>query len=250
MNPDNATRRCQSLPLSGFVGPDLRPPTKRIFLAAAVLALGLASAARHAPAAEPNEHPHSHRPPVISPGEKAKVSLFGIEGEGYKFVYVFDRSGSMGAPGHEALPRVKAELIKSLQTIDEVHQFQIIYYNEQPKIFNPTGQPGRLVFGTDQNKATAAKFINSVVADGGTSHLDALRLAIRLRPDVIYLLTDGDDPKLTPKELERIDRLGAGIIINTIQFGAGPRPAAESFLAKLARQSGGQYAYVDISKKE
>jgi hypothetical protein len=194
--------------------------------------------------------PPSRRPLVISPGEKAKVSLFGIEGEGYKFVYVFDRSGSMSAPGHNALPSVKAELIKSLQNFDAVHQFQIIYYNEQPKIFNPTGQPGRLVFGTDQNKASAVNFINSVVADGGTSHEDALRLAIKLRPDVIYLLTDGDEPKMTPRQLERIDRLGGGIIINTIEFGAGPRPAGEGFLLKLARQSGGKYAYLDITGKQ
>ena len=32
-------------------------------------------------------------------GGKARTSLFGIVGEGYKFVYVFDRSGSMGGIG-------------------------------------------------------------------------------------------------------------------------------------------------------
>ena len=64
------------------------------------------------------------------------------------------------------------------------------------------------------------------------------------------VLTDGDDPKMTPRQLERIDRLGGGIIINTIEFGAGPRPAGEGFLVKLARQSGGKYAYVDITGKQ
>ena len=192
--------------------------------------------------------PQGRRPLVISPGEKAKVSLFGIEGEGYKFVYVFDRSASMDAPGHNALPSVKAELIKSLQNVDAVHQFQIIYYNEQPKIFNPTGQPGRLVFGTDQNKMLAENFINAVTADGGTSHEDAVMLAVKMHPDMIYLLTDGDDPQLTPKQLDRIDRIGAGVIINTIEFGVGPQTKKENFLVKLARQSGGQHVYVDAAK--
>jgi len=32
-------------------------------------------------------------------GGKAHTSLFGVVGEGYKFVYVFDRSGSMGGRG-------------------------------------------------------------------------------------------------------------------------------------------------------
>jgi hypothetical protein len=201
-------------------------------------------------AAEPEEKTHAQRPLVISPGEKAKVSLFGVEGEGYKFVFAFDRSGSMDSPGHNALPLVKAELIKCLETIDSVQQFQIIYYNERPKIFNPTGQPGRLVFGTEQNKTLAAKFINSVVADGGTAHDDAVMLAVKMNPDVIYLLTDGDEPKLGPRQLERIDRLGAGIIINTIQFAPGAKDDADNFLVKLAKQSGGKYAYVDITKTE
>ena len=201
-----------------------------------------------AAAAEPGKAAHGYRPLVFSPGEKAKVSLFGIDGEGYKIVFAFDRSGSMDAPGHNALPAVKAALVKALQGFDAVHQFQIIYYNERPKIFNPTGQAGRLVFGTEQNKTLAAAFINSVVADGGTSHEDAVSLAIKCRPDVIYLLTDGDDPQLTTRELERIDRMGAGIVINTIQFVAGPPPGPEHFLVKLAQQSGGKYVAVDISK--
>ena len=48
-------------------------------------------------------------------GGKARVSLFGLVGEGYKFVYVFDRSGSMGGEGRESLRAVKAELIRSLK---------------------------------------------------------------------------------------------------------------------------------------
>ena len=172
----------------------------------------LLSAAWFARAAEPPQNLPARRPLVISPGEKAKVSMFGIDAEGYKFVYVFDRSGSMDAPGHHALPRVKTELLKSLRNVDEVHQFQIIYYDERPKVFDPTGQAGRLVFGTDQNKTAAANFLDAVVADGGTSHEDAIMLAINFHPDVIYLLTDGDDPPLTAKQLDRIDRRAGGII--------------------------------------
>jgi len=215
---------------------------------AVLLALILAPAFL-APAAEKEKEQRQYSPPLVSPGEKAKVSLFGVEAEGYKFVYVFDRSGSMDAPGHHALPAVKDEVIRSLQTLDSVHQFQIIFYNERPRLFSPTGQPGRLVFGTDQNKRLAENFINSVEADGGTDHEEALMLAIKARPDAIYLLTDGDDPPLDERELERIDRLGAGIIINTIEFGPGPKPAEASFLEELAHQNGGKYVYIDISSR-
>ncbi len=187
--------------------------------------------------------------PAPQEGGKARASLFGVVGEGYKFVYVFDRSGSMGGSGRNALRAVKRELLESLKSLDSVHQFQIIFYNERPVLFNPSGTPGRLAFATDQNKQRVLRFLDSIVADGGTAHEEALRLAIRLQPDVIFFLTDGDDPKLTPPQLAKIRHLAAGIIINAIEFGPGPKPAGASFLATLARENGGGYAYVDLSKE-
>jgi hypothetical protein len=183
-------------------------------------------------------------------GGKARTSLFGLTGEGYKFVYVFDRSASMGGSGRNSLRAVKAELLQSLKNLDTVHQFQIIFYNERPTIFNPTGTPGRLAFATEKNKQQAIRFVESIVADGGTDHEEALKLAIRLQPDVLFFLTDGDDPKLTPAQLAKIQRLAAGITINAIEFGPRPKPAGPSFLAELARQNGGGYVYVDVSKRK
>jgi len=185
---------------------------------------------------------------IPSGSGKARTSLFGIVGEGYKFVYCFDRSGSMGGSGRNALRAVKAELLASLDRLDTVHQFQIIFYNERPVIFNPSGMPGRLAFANQQNKDRARRFVDSIVSDGGTEHEDALRLAIRMRPDVIFFLTDGDDPKLTRDQLNTIQRLAAGIIIHAIEFGPGKKPEGKSFLEVLAGENGGQYAYVDLSR--
>ena len=181
-------------------------------------------------------------------GGKTRTGLFGVYGEGYKFVYVFDRSGSMGGSGRNSLKAVKRELIASLQNLDTVHQFQIIFYNEKPTLFNPTGVAGQLVFATDANKESVVRFLDTIQADGGTDHLQALRMAFALRPDVIFFLTDGDDPKLSPHEIQTVERWTGGIRLNTIQFGPGPKPAEESFLVKLAHQSGGDYVYVDTKK--
>jgi len=181
-------------------------------------------------------------------GGKAKISLFGTVGEGYKFIYCFDRSGSMGGSGSSAMAAVQAELRDSLRPLDSVHQFQMIFYNERPVVFNPSGTPGRLAFANPQNKERALRFLDSLVADGGTDHEEALKLAIRMQPDVIFFLTDGDEPKLTAAQIEEITYRAGGIQINTIQFASGPKPAGESFLAELARQNGGQYRYVDVTK--
>jgi hypothetical protein len=181
-------------------------------------------------------------------GGKARVEVFGVEGQGHKFVYVFDRSGSMGGSGRNALTAAKAELIGSLESLDRVHQFQVIFYNERPWVFNPSGKPGKLAFATEQNKRLAEKFVGSITADGATRHEDALLAALRMQPDVIFFLTDADEPKLSAAELYRIGRLAGGVTINTIEFGFGPQTDPNNFLVRLARQNGGRHAYVDISK--
>ncbi len=188
------------------------------------------------------------RGPGRAIGGKARTAVFGIQGEGYKFVYVFDRSGSMGGSGRSALGAAKAQLIASLKSLGKTHQFQIIFYNDRPWRFNPTGQPNRLFFATERNKALAAKFIGSITADGATRHEDALMIAISLQPDVIFFLTDADEPKLWPGQLAKLKRRAAGITINAIEFGFGPQTKPDNFLVKLARQNGGKHAYVDISK--
>ena len=214
-----------------------------------LVAMAVAVAAAPCMAAEPESRSDTSRASIISPGEKAQTSLFGIQAEGTKFVYVLDHSGSMGGDsGGKALEAAKAELLASLQRLDTVHQFQIIVYNHRPRVFNPTGQPGRLAFGTEQNKAEVRRFLGTVQADGGTDHEEAVMMALRMHPDVIFLLTDADDPKLSPRQLARIERFGAGITIHTVEFGTGPQHEADNFLVKIARQSGGEHAYVDVMK--
>jgi len=181
-------------------------------------------------------------------GGYARTGVFGIESEGYKFIYVFDRSGSMGGHGGAPLAAAKKQLIDSLQHLGQTHQFQIIFYNDDPHVFNLTGSPSRLVFANDQNKTLAERFIGSITADGGTAHEEALTKALRMGPDVIFFLTDADEPRLGATELQRIARANKGAVINTIEFGYGPAFENDNFLIRLARQNRGKHVYVDISQ--
>lgn len=185
--------------------------------------------------------------PTLGSLAKGSTSLFGLTGEGNSFVYVFDRSGSMGGSGHAALAAAKRELLASLENLDGTQRFQIIFYNETPVLFNPTGQAGRLAFATESTKQHARRFIEAIAAEGGTQHEEALKMAIRLRPDVIFFLTDAGDPELKPEQLKQIRRWAVGIKLNVIEFGQGPQPDGDNFLKKLARENDGQYTYVDIS---
>ncbi len=185
-------------------------------------------------------------PPAI--GGKARTRLFGIEGEGYRFVYLFDRSGSMGWMNNRPLMVAAAQFLESLDSLERSHQFQIIFYNHKNWIFNPTGDSARLLYATDRNKELAARFVRGMTADGGTEHEGALLAAIALRPDVIFFLTDADEPRLWPSQLERLRRRAAGITIHAIEFGFGPQQNPRNFLVQLAEQNGGRHTYIDVSQ--
>jgi hypothetical protein len=181
-------------------------------------------------------------------GNEAETSVFGVKGRGTRFVYVFDRSASMSGYEGRPLAAAKRELLASLESLASVHQFQIIFYNERPHLMNLNpGQPPRLQYGDEQGKRLAAGFVGGVVADGGTRHLDALLQAIQMRPDVIFFLTDADEPKLSAQELQKIRERSRGISINAIEFGSGPSSGRYTFLRQLADENNGKHAYVDVT---
>jgi hypothetical protein len=177
---------------------------------------------------------------------KASVRVFGVQGTGTKFVYVFDRSSSMeGAP----LAAAKQQLIQSINSLDTIHQFQIIFFNHQMRTFDASGGGHRIAFATERSKQLATKFIGGITADGGTDRMTALRAAVAMQPDVIFFLTDADDP-MPDSEVAEVVQLNrrANAAICTIQFGEGAQPSSDNFLVELAKQSGGQYGYVDTTK--
>jgi hypothetical protein len=176
----------------------------------------------------------------------AQVSVFGVQGKGSKFVYVFDRSASMeGRP----LAAAKKQLLESLQSLESVHQFHIIFFNTKTQALDIAGAAHRIAFASDRNKKLASNFVGGITADGGTDRMVALREAINLAPDVIFFLTDADDPMLASEmaELVRANRRVQATIC-VIEFGKNAAPTPNNFLSRLAHDNGGQYGYVDTTK--
>lgn len=183
---------------------------------------------------------------ISAANDYAKISVFGVEGTGNKFVYLFDRSSSMeGAP----LAAAKRELLASLKKLTDVHQFHIIFFNHRLQLFDITGGSRRIAFATDRNKRLAARFVGGVKADGGTERFDALKHALALQPDVVFFLSDADDPMSVQQmdDLFRInERVGAKICV--IEFGRTDNEPRANFLKTLAAESGGEYGYVNAAK--
>lgn len=183
-----------------------------------------------------------------SPSDQATAMVFGVSGSGSRFAYVFDRSDSMNGFEGRPLRAAKAELIRSLKTLSDKQQFQLIFYNDKPRAFRLPGTPLQLVRGDSTMIAAARRHVESISAFGGTEHDGALKMALRMSPDVIFFLTDARIPRLSGPQLSVIrDRAQrAGTTIHAIEFGAEALAPTDSFLRDLAAQNGGQYQYVDV----
>lgn len=177
-----------------------------------------------------------------------ETRLFGIKAHGLSFAYVFDRSSSMASYEGRPLAAAKRELLASLEKLQATHQFQIIFYNHEPRLMKSSGGEPRMVFGNDEGKRLAESFVASITADGGTDHVKALETGLRMGPDVLFFLTDADDPGMSPQELAAIRSRNAGTTIHAIEFGYGPPKAAGNFLKQLAAENMGQYQYVDVTQ--
>jgi hypothetical protein len=179
-----------------------------------------------------------------SPGDR-RAGIFGLEATGDRFVYVFDRSASMGEPDGRPLAEAKRELRASIDALDDSRQFHVIFYNERLTIFAPSGQRGRPVFADDDTKRAVGRFVESVDAEGGTRHAEAIAAALKLAPDAIFLLTDADEQDdLTEDELRRLTRSLGRTRCMVVQFG-GAEKRRSPRLARLAAESGGGTKVID-----
>jgi len=178
-------------------------------------------------------------------GTGHETTFFGLRSEGSRILYVIDASGSMAS--HNAMGAAKAELQASLNQLKSTQQFQILFYNSKViPLEGRDGKPG-LHWGTDINRSLARGMIDRIQPNAGTDHLPALKEALRYRPDVIYFLTDADQPELSARELDEIRTRNKGSAqIHTVEFGVGPSLQHDNFLKKLSRQNGGSHRYVDV----
>jgi hypothetical protein len=178
-------------------------------------------------------------------GPSTQVSVFGsAAATGYRFVFAIDRSASMGADGLNVLDAARGELSRALAHLLPTHSFQVVAYNHECVYL----ERPRLLSATEENKAAVAPFLDRLGAFGGSGHEMALRAALAMEPDVVFLLSDGEDPSLNDIELTNLRRLAAGrTSIHCIQFGFGPEAEETLFMQQLAAQNSGSYKYIDMS---
>ena len=180
-------------------------------------------------------------------GPTTSLGIFGsAKAVGGSFVFLIDRSKSMGGEGLDVLRDAEKELVRALQRLEPVHRFQVAVYHTKSIYLKER----KLLPATDENKAAVGDFLATKAALGSTKHAIALTSALGMEPDVIFLLTDGGHPGLRPHEFREVVALaGERTAIHCLHFGSRSSPPPDNFLRRLAAATGGEYGYVDASKK-
>lgn len=178
-------------------------------------------------------------------GEPTKVSIFGGgDVVGRKFVFVIDRSHSMGGEGLGVLNRARSELIAAIDGLQDNHEFQIVAYHDSTICISER----KLLSARAENKQRVAPFFENVGAFGATNHFYGLLVGLGFKPDVLMFMTDGGSPDLTPDEIKRVKKLAGGKTqIHCIEFGSGGFQQATSFMRKIAQQNQGSYRYINVN---
>ena len=179
-------------------------------------------------------------------GPSTSLSVFGTgQMEGRSFLFLLDRSTSMGSKGLGVVQAARKELTAAVEKLDSHHKFQIVGYNNKTTFMKAS----RLLNASRENKLEVPNYISNMTAFGPTDHYTGLISAIKYRPDVIVLLTDGGSPGLNEQQLKLIRNECRGQTqIHCVQFGLGPQRHEDEFMGLLAAQNGGTFRYVDVNE--
>ena len=179
------------------------------------------------------------------------TSFFGVSGGGNHFVYLVDHSGSMLSVERDGFDVARAEVLRAVDQLREDQRFYVIFFAEQTRAMrleDPQADEPRSVYATAENKAALRRWAMTVTPHKGAWPREALEKAFELRPDCIFLLTDGEMPERVLTLIEErnmVQTLFEGpkprSIIHTIGFYS---PSGEARLREIARISGGTYRFI------
>jgi von Willebrand factor type A domain len=166
--------------------------------------------------------------------------FFGTVPGGKSVVFVVDNSGSMNHPDNNPAvtryQRMKFELVKSILELPAESQFYVIFFCDVTHVMPASDlQPA-----TPQLKEKYVNWIAGVETGGGpTEPRGAMQKALRLKPDVIFFLTDGEFDE--PINLKLMSIRQPRTTIHTFAFG---ERLGEEVLRALAQKNHGRYRFI------
>lgn len=170
---------------------------------------------------------------------KGAGKFFEKRAEGTRFVFVVDCSQSMNHPDASEYKtrfnRLKIEMAKSITKMEASSEYFIIFFNDE---VHP--MPMQTMQGAQaKSRAKVFEWLATVPAVGKTDPRPALKLAMGMRPDVVYFLTDGEFHPSIVRDLDKVTQ--RGVAIHTFALGNAD---AETTLKAIAERNGGQYTFI------
>jgi hypothetical protein len=173
-----------------------------------------------------------------------KSPFMGISGNARNVAYVCDASGSM----IEKFPVLKLQLRKAIDVLRPTQSFNVIFFSDPERKQQALGPA--LVPATPDIKRNAYKFLEGVSAYGITDPIPGLELAFKQKPQLIYLLTDGDfsDNAAVLKRIRDLNK-DKQVKINTIVFVniVTVEKSIVELMQQIARENGGVFKVVSAN---
>jgi hypothetical protein len=185
-------------------------------------------------------------PPGGGAGIGPKGAVFGNGGNAHKIVFVCDGTGTMDGLRKILLIR---ELNSTIAKLKPVQDFNVIFFKDGNNAGVEAVDPNKLIPATPANVRRTAEVLNKVSFMGATNPLPAIELAFKQKPQLMYILSDGEFDNLVSYDdvIKRIAELNSDkkVAINTILFGDRD-PRAEQALKKIAGDNGGTMTFVSV----
>jgi hypothetical protein len=189
--------------------------------------------------------------------QPASIEFFGTRAYGNRFVFVLDISLSMGARDGQRFQRASDELLRSVSQLKRGQSYYVFLFcwRTEKMFYRPAIEYAQVGPGHLQK---LRDWIHEVRLGGGTDPRRALSLARGLKPDALFLLSDGhfNEPDFYLSDTGWIDDAGARLeadvqqgvrsffqatSIHTIAF---ENPFTFAVMQDIAKATGGKSRYV------
>lgn len=143
--------------------------------------------------------------PRKNPGYGEGASFFGAYAQGQRFVFVIDSSQSMLEGTRWAT--LRRELIRAIKGLSPDQEFYVISFDiGAHPMFDLPPPKGGFLSPSDLNITQLNSWLNSIHHGGATLPASSIGIALRLQPDAIFLLSDGEIQDNTVQELRIFNR--------------------------------------------
>ncbi len=169
-------------------------------------------------------------------------SFFGVGGDsngsaGERIVYIVDVSGSMRQPliRHSRFQRVQKELEDAILSLHVEQKFLVVMFSDGVHAVGPES----IVHATDRNKNRVLNAIAKKKPGGHTDPRGAISRALRMKPDTIFFLTDGE---FHPNLAQKLMKGNKELVVHTFTLGDN---VGEEVMKLIAQVNGGTYTFVN-----